>query len=77
MTLGEFMAWSKHSKHQQERAWERTSSLMALIANVNRSQKTRAYKPNEFNPYAKSSSQYELPTPEQIEYLKQWPGNPS
>ena len=75
MTLGEFLAWSKHSKHHQERAWERTSSLMALIANVNRGQKSRAYKPNDFNPYAKSSN--DLPTPEQIEYLKTWPANPS
>ena len=48
---------------------------MALIANVNRGQKSRAYKPNDFNPYAKSS--HDLPTPEQIEYLKTWPANPS
>ena len=76
MTLGEFTAWSKHSKHQQERAWERTSSVMALVANINRSKKTRAYKPADFNPYARPQAQ-DLPTPEQIEYLKTWPVNPS
>jgi len=75
MTLGEFTAWSKHSKHQQERAWERTSSLMALTANVNRNKKTRPYKPADFNPYAKAHQ--ELPSTEQIEYLKTWPANPS
>ena len=30
----------------------RTSSVMALVANINRSKKTRAYKPADFNPYA-------------------------
>ena len=76
MTLGEFTAWSKHSKHQQERAWERTSSVMALVANINRSKKTRAYKPADFNPYATPQTP-DRPTPEQIEYLKTWPVNPS
>ena len=32
--------------------WGRTSSLLALIANVNRDpRRTRAFRPNDFNPY--------------------------
>jgi hypothetical protein len=35
--------------------WSRTSSLMALIANVNRDpKKTRAFKPRDFDPFARS-----------------------
>jgi hypothetical protein len=34
--------------------WAHTSSLMALIANVNRDpKKGRAYKPKDFDPYAR------------------------
>lgn len=78
MTLGEFTAWSKHSKHQQERAWERTSAFMALVANTNRTKNSRPYKPADFNPYATSTNQIQLPSPEDIHYLKTtWPANPS
>jgi len=76
MTLGEFTAWSKHTKHQQERAWERTSAFMALVANTNRAKNSRPYKPADFNPYAKPTAP-DLPSPDQIEFLKQWPVNPS
>ena len=32
-------------------AWQHTSAILALIANVNRDpKKTKAYKPSEFNP---------------------------
>jgi len=32
--------------------WSRTSSLMALVANVNRDpRRTRAFRPKDFNPY--------------------------
>ena len=35
-------------------AWAHTSALLALIANVNRdAKKTRAYKPSDFDPYAR------------------------
>lgn len=35
-------------------AWSHTSSVLALIANVNRDpKKRRAFKPADFNPYAK------------------------
>jgi len=34
--------------------WSRTSSIMALIANVNRDpKKTRAFRPRDFDPFAK------------------------
>ena len=36
-------------------AWERTSAIMALIANANRDRKRKPspYKPDDFNPFAK------------------------
>jgi hypothetical protein len=38
--------------------WWHTSSLMALIANVNRDpKKGRAYKPKDFDPYARLRSE--------------------
>jgi hypothetical protein len=49
---------------------------MALIANTNRGKNTRPYKPADFNPYAKATEPA-LPSEEQLEYLKQWRGNPS
>jgi len=37
-------------------AWAHTSSIMALVANVNRDpKKTRAFRPSDFNPYAERS----------------------
>ncbi len=36
--------------------WAHTSSIMALVANVNRDpKKTRAFRPSDFNPYAERS----------------------
>ena len=38
-----------------EAAWGHTSSLMALIANVNRSSKSqKQYKAEDFNPFSRS-----------------------
>jgi len=40
---------------RQRHTWVHTSSLLALIANANRDpKKTRAFKPSDFDPYAKS-----------------------
>lgn len=76
MTLAEFGAWSKHTKHQQERAWERTSAVMALVANTNRAKNSRPYKPADFNPYAKTTDHIQLPTAEDIHYLTTtWPAS--
>ena len=77
MTLAEFGCWSKGLKHEEERHWARTSAMMALVANTQRSQKSKAYKPNDFNPYAKATEHTSIPTTDQIEYLKKWQGNPS
>ena len=76
MTLAEFGAWTQHTRHLQERSWERTSSIMALVANVNRGKNSKSYKPADFNPYAKQRAP-DLPSTEQLEYLKKWQGNPS
>ena len=40
--------------------WAHTSMILTLIANVNRdSKKTRAFKPDDFNPYARMDRQDE------------------
>lgn len=76
MTLAEFGAWSKHTKYQQERAWERTSAVMALVANTNRSKNSRPYKPADFNPFATTDTTLSLPTAEDLHYLTTtWPAN--
>ncbi|HPD28577.1 MAG TPA: hypothetical protein PLL20_01175 [Phycisphaerae bacterium] len=37
-------------------AWQRTSSLMALIANTHRDpRRTRAFRPSDFDPFARSA----------------------
>lgn len=39
---------------RSEARWSHTSTLLAMIANVNRDpKKTRAFKPGDFNPHAK------------------------
>lgn len=38
---------------RQKEAWGRTSTVLALIANVNRDpKKHRAFRPDDFNPFA-------------------------
>ena len=37
--------------------WSQTSALMALIANVNRPKGKRAYKPNDFDPTRRKTTQ--------------------
>jgi len=36
--------------------WSHTSNLMALIANVNRSKKSKVFKPSDFNPLEMAKS---------------------
>ena len=50
--------------------------MMALVANTQRSPKSKPYKPSDFNPYANDTST-DIPSVDQIEYLKKWQGNPS
>ncbi len=52
--------------------WGRMSSLLALIANVNRDPKrTRAFKPADFNPYEARSPAGVPLTKENFRLLKQ------
>lgn len=37
---------------RQEAEWARTSAVMALMANVNRDAKSKAFTPDDFNPWA-------------------------
>ena len=59
LTLRE-LAWMAQAR--QRSAWERTSWLLALIANVNRDPKRqpRAFRPADFDPYC---GQREKPIP--------------
>jgi hypothetical protein len=51
--------------------WGRMSSLMALVANINRDPKrTRAFRPDDFNPYAERRSRGILITSGNMEVLK-------
>lgn len=44
------------SEGRGESQWGRTSSVLAMIANVNRAKKSsRVYKPEDFNPYKEAS----------------------
>ena len=52
-------------------AWAHTSALLALIANVNRdAKKTRAYKPSDFDPYARKVFGEQVPPVRDIDILK-------
>ena len=42
---------------REELEWERTSHLMALIFNINRSEKTQPREPRDFNPTLQQSPQ--------------------
>jgi len=44
------LVWMAEGLDQQQ--WRHTSSLCAILANVNRPSKRRAYKPDDFNPYS-------------------------
>jgi hypothetical protein len=35
--------------------WQRTASLMALLANCHRDPKKRAFRPSDFDPFAKAA----------------------
>ena len=42
------------AEEHRKGAWEQTSEVLAMIANVNRDPKTRAYRPSDFSPYESS-----------------------
>lgn len=44
------LIWMADAKRKE--LWEHTSATMALIANVNRTKDTKAFKPSDFNPFA-------------------------
>jgi len=52
--------------------WAQTSSMMALVANVNRNprRRRRPYRPDDFNPFAQGSREGIALTPENIGLLK-------
>ena len=53
LTLRELLLMAE-SRSQDN--WAHTSAILALVANVNRDpKKSRAFKPSDFNPHAKTS----------------------
>ena len=58
---------------RQRSAWERTSWVLALIANVNRDPKRqpRAFRPADFDPYAKEHQRPAVATKRAFELMKQ------
>lgn len=44
------LIWMADAKRKE--LWEHTSATMALMANVNKTKDTKAFKPSDFNPYA-------------------------
>ena len=57
---------------RRKEAWDRTSTVLALIANVNRDPKrTRAVRPDQFNPYRTKRTTSGIPiTRDNIRVLK-------
>ena len=54
LTLRE-LVWMADGRVRQ--SWVHTSSVLAMIANVNRDpKKTRAFRPDDFNPFAARSA---------------------
>ena len=53
---------------RQRREWERTSKIVATIAEVNRDPKRRSqpFTPDEFNPYAGDAAQHARPAPDDV-----------
>lgn len=49
MTLAEFIWYREGFVWRQARSWDHTSSLMALLANIN-SGKGKTYNPSDFHP---------------------------
>ena len=84
MTFFELASYSAHARHQDERAWLHTSSLMALHANLNRDSKRKPqpYTAQDFNPYGakkKKAKFVRVLTEEEKELTASWatklPGN--
>lgn len=49
--------------------WDRAADLMALIANIHRNRRSRAYSRKDFHPYAKAKPEQSI-TASQLHELK-------
>lgn len=49
--------------------WDRAADLMALMANIHRNRRSRAYSRKDFHPYAKSNPEQSI-TASQLHELK-------
>lgn len=78
MTFMEFAAFTSGIREQDRRLWNHTSSVMALVANVNRDRKRqpKAFTADDFNPYEIEPTTQEL-TQEDIQTIASWRVNPS
>ena len=82
MTFFELACYSQGRVNHDKLLWNHTSSLLSLMANVNRDSRRRPtpYVPNDFHPYASEEDTKENVnelTQEQINQIAQWHVNPS
>ncbi|MBN2377065.1 MAG: hypothetical protein JXD22_11730 [Sedimentisphaerales bacterium] len=50
--------------------WQHTSNLLAMMANVNATKKSKKFKPSDFNPFENKNSDAVLITKDNIGLLK-------
>lgn len=56
MTMREFIWYNNGYVRRNEMAWQHTSSLMALQANIAGQGKGKRFSPDDFNPYSSIST---------------------
>jgi len=80
MTFMEFAAFSRGTRDADRRMWNHTSTIMAMIANVNRDRKRqpRPYRSDDFHPYTQDhQSQSNELTEQDLQNIASWRVNPS
>lgn len=79
MTFMEFAAFVRGTRDQDRRMWNHTSSVLAMMANVNRDRKRqpRPYRPDDFNPYEQEPKTKRELTQQDIQNIATWRVNPS
>jgi len=79
MTFAEFAAFSRGVRDQDRRMWNHTSTIMAMMANVNRDRRRqpKPYRPDDFHPYEYQKQPDPGVTEEIKNNIASWRVNPS
>ena len=74
LTFMEFAAFSEGIREQDRRMWNHTSSVLAMVANVNRDRKrqSKPYIPADFNPYETENTGHRELTEQDIQTIASW-----